>query len=128
MQTQCEIDSPKFPFDEQNCSIRIGSWQYNIEKIVLSIGKNSSEQNIDYIDYIENPLWKLIDLDFKLAPSDTRINPHLNWKQKEIDFIMTFKRRSSYYMVNNIYPCLLLNILTLLLFPLPFALQATLSK
>ena len=82
------------------------------------------------MNYIPNQLWDLKSIEGIEAPSSLRlrlgsIEENL---QKEIDFSIVFKRRSSYYIINNIFPSLILNAVTLLLFSLPFNLQATLSN
>lgn len=126
LKTQCEINSLNFPFDEQNCSIKIGSWQFNVERIDFKIAK---KLNISSFNYIPNQLWELKAIDGKMYLSNSsRIHLKGNWSQQEIHFEMAFKRRPSYYLMNNIFPCLVLNVIGLLLFTLPFTLQATLSN
>ena len=46
------------------------------------------------------------------------------------DFFLNLvvQRKPLYYIINNIFSCLVLNIITLLMFFIPFQLQATLSK
>ena len=123
LKTRCKMDATNFPFDTQNCSIKIGSWQY--DKSIISL---TSSLYIDpKSDYTSNPIWDLIM--FTNHSLETSFRSHNeNDTIEDIWFNMTIKRRPSYYMINNIYPCLILNIVSLLAFALPFASQITLSK
>lgn len=118
------MNSKNFPYDEQNCSIVIGSWQYDVTRIDFV---TDTKYDDSLIEYIKNPIWKLLMIDCSIIQTNTRIQPNLNYKQNEIKYSMTLKRLPLYYMINNIYPSLILNIVVLLSFALPFVLQVTLS-
>ena len=57
-QTSCLIDARLFPFDTQYCSLRFGSWAYNIDQLNLepiskiTVGKY----------FMENGIWKMDDI------------------------------------------------------------------
>lgn len=119
------MNSKNFPYDEQNCSIVIGSWQYDVTRIDFV---TDTKYDDSLIEYIKNPIWKLLMIDCSIIQTNTRIQLNLNYKQNEIKYSMTLKRLPLYYMINNIYPSLILNIVVLLLFALPFVLQVTLSN
>ena len=51
------MEATYFPFDTQNCSIKIGSWQYDINMIDLSLEAMSSDNETEITP---NPIWDLI--------------------------------------------------------------------
>ena len=55
METTCKMDVKKFPFDEQVCEIKLGSWQYNADEI--DIFCTDSELNTD--NYVSHVQWQL---------------------------------------------------------------------
>ena len=118
----------KFPFDTQNCSVIIGSWFHSLNIIKLKIG-NLSPMDLDptkYIDIIRNPIWNLIRFNANIVKSK-RLASSIE-EYYDTYFTAIIKRNPLYYMINSVYPYLILNVITLLTFFLPFALQASLSK
>ena len=57
IKSTCVFDLTYFPFDQQKCKLKFGSWAYDNSKICLS-GKNS---NIDISNYQEHEEWKFVD-------------------------------------------------------------------
>ena len=115
----------KFPFDKQSCSLIIGSWFQNNQFITLKI-----DYKIPPIDkdFVKNPVWELVDTaDWCKVKNSTRLLSN-DYIASDAHFVASFKRGPLYYMINNVYPCLILNVVTLLTFFLPFALQASLSN
>ena len=117
------MNAKKFPFDTQNCSIRIGSWQHDEDRIKLE----SDVNNDSLKDFIYNPIWELKAINDSEFESKFRFLGQ-DLGNSDVVFYFILKRRSAYYIINNIYPCLILNIVSLLSFRLPFASQVTLSK
>ena len=75
LKTTCNIDTTWFPFDEQNCDIKFGSWTYNgfkldvkmVRKIFCShtyFTKNFTlqldEAGGDLSTYVVNDQWELL--------------------------------------------------------------------
>ena len=57
-QTSCLIDVRLFPFDTQYCSLRFGSWAYNIDHVNLEpVSKNNVGKY-----FMENGIWKMEDI------------------------------------------------------------------
>jgi nicotinic acetylcholine receptor len=120
--TRCKMNIYKFPMDEQNCSINIGSWFADTSRITIINQKLNAEINTGFI---ENQIWTLMNQSTNIIQNTTRFsNVYLS---DEINFTFRIKRGPLYYVINNVYPCLILNIITLLTFFLPFAIQASLS-
>ena len=140
------MEATNFPFDTQNCSIRIGSWQHDTTRIILNATILNPQNNTNNIDDTEenseftpNPIWDIVYSDTISKYTDSRMNldnNSMNLIDNEYDehsnedmvFSIKIKRRPLYYMINNIYPSLILNIISLLAFALPFASQVTLCN
>lgn len=57
----CQIDIAWFPFDEQKCDLKFGSWTYDGRFLDLIFDGNS---NGDASDFIRNGEWELLGLYF----------------------------------------------------------------
>ena len=118
-----------YPFDYQSCSIKIGSWQYDISRINLE----ANIINDNFEEYLPNQNWELVNLTISTEATGTRDHQQLSddsankeTMNEDLLLIMIIKRKPLYYMINNIYPSLVLNIVALVSFALPFASQVTL--
>ena len=54
----CRIDITWFPFDEQKCDMKFGSWTYDSSGIDLQLNGNGS----DLSSYMSNGEWELLGL------------------------------------------------------------------
>ena len=102
----------------------IGSW-FQINRLVnLNIDPNFP--GIDN-DFVKNPVWDFVEAEAcYFIENSSRLSS--DYKTSDIHFMASMRRGPLYYMINNVYPCLILNVVTLLTFFLPFALQASLSN
>ena len=112
--SQCEIDVSRFPLDEQECQVSIGSWTYSSQKIDFT----SFEHNADLTNFIESAEWKL-----KSAILNNILRRY-NYYGKELPYTevtltLKIKRRTTYYLINIILPPLIIMFLSLLSFFLP---------
>ena len=55
MTTTCTMDVTNFPFDSQQCSILIGSWQYNADEVDIEC----QDAGFDTYSYNKHPQWEL---------------------------------------------------------------------
>ena len=81
-------------------------------------------------DYVENAVWSLKGSSISIVNSTKRIPSFLsnqNLTCDEVLFTINIQRGPLYFMMNGIFPCLLLNCLTLLFFFLPYGSQVGLS-
>ncbi|KAI3379527.1 hypothetical protein SNEBB_000153, partial [Seison nebaliae] len=106
--SSCHVDITYFPFDNQRCSLRFGSWAYTQAQLDIQTRKIEKSSN----DYVTNGEWHLVKTYIKRYHSDTT-------NQVFIDFVLVIKRRTLYYWLNVIFPCIWLNFLNLLCFVLP---------
>lgn len=79
----------------------------------------------DLGNFTKNPVWELVEND-TYSVNESRVG--IYFETNDVHLKLTVKRKSLYYMINNVYSCLILNAITLLTFFIPFAVQATLSK
>lgn len=54
----CKIDIKNFPFDQQACKLKFGSWTYDGYKLDIQFFENKSEVNID--DYTPSNEWVIV--------------------------------------------------------------------
>jgi hypothetical protein len=109
----------KFPYDSQICSIVIGSWTLSNTQIIMN-----HKSLLTASGFVENSVWSLQNTNVYVK-NTTRISDQ--YLTSDIYFEGTVKRKPMYYILNNIYPCLILNVITLFSFIFPFQLQSTLS-
>ena len=112
LKTACRVVITYFPFDDQLCTIRIGSWIYNNEWIDYK----SSQDSIDMTEYIHNSEWELGYFNFQKVPYSLAMNGK---SQSDLTFEVHLRRQTFFYIFNIIVPCIMLSILTLLTFWLP---------
>ena len=111
LQTRCKINVYKFPFDTQNCSIVIGSWQLDTTRIDFS----SDDTKINTDDYVQSAVWSLKKIDVKSSFTNSRYPADELSQNEDIIYNLIIERRPLYYMQTFIL-CFILNIATLLAF------------
>ncbi|CAJ0609696.1 unnamed protein product [Cylicocyclus nassatus] len=118
LKLSCKIDITYFPFDDQMCHLKFGSWTYSGNFIDLRIngpeGMNISEQGMDISYYVENGEWNLL-----AVPARNETNVFDDQPYPSIYFYLVIQRRTLYYGLNLIIPSLLISLMTVLGFTLP---------
>ena len=109
-QTSCDMDMTYFPFDKQTCSVTIINWTYRYELLYFTVGsktvftagyQNSSEWYLEYTNVT---------------------SANLNWQGfllPTITFSVTLSRVPSFYIAAIMFPCILLVVVSVLVFLLP---------
>lgn len=106
----CEMDVTYFPFDYQTCYLQVTSWVYDTSKVNLT-------KATDYVnteDYNENGEWVLYS---NSVTETTRTEEGETFST--VNFVLTLKRRSGYYLSQIIFPILVISFLTNITFLLP---------
>ncbi|XP_077868838.1 neuronal acetylcholine receptor subunit alpha-9-II-like [Saccoglossus kowalevskii] len=108
----CEIDATFFPFDQQECYLKFGSWTYDGFRIDLDIFPNSGRLD----NYILNGEWHLFDIPIvkNVFFYICCVEPY-----PDITYTLIIQRRSRFYIYTLVIPVILLFILVLVGFYLP---------
>jgi len=109
----CKIDIAWFPFDDQKCDLKFGSWTYNGWKLDLTL---KDENGGDISSFIPNGEWDLIGVPGLRESKEYDCCPE---PYVDITFTVHIRRRTLYYFFNLIVPCVLISSMALLGFTLP---------
>ncbi|KMQ95164.1 acetylcholine receptor subunit beta-like 2 protein [Lasius niger] len=119
--SSCEINVEYFPFDEQSCIMKFGSWTYNGAQVDLKhmkqeLGSNIVEIGIDLSDFYLSVEWDILEVP---AARNEEYYPCCTEPYSDITFNITMRRKTLFYTVNLIIPCVGITFLTVLVFYLP---------
>ncbi|XP_077997875.1 acetylcholine receptor subunit alpha-like [Glandiceps talaboti] len=112
LSSPCVIDIEYFPFDEQRCSLKFGTWEYNGNETVL-------HPLVDHVvkeDFLENVEWEIID---SRVTNLLKKYPCCPYIYSNLVYTLVIRRRPLYYIVNMVVPCLFMSFITLFVFYLP---------
>ncbi|XP_049820253.1 neuronal acetylcholine receptor subunit alpha-7 isoform X2 [Aethina tumida] len=109
----CKIDITWFPFDDQHCDMKFGSWTYDGNQLDLVL---NSEDGGDLSDFITNGEWYLLGMPGK---KNTIVYQCCPEPYVDVTFTIQIRRRTLYYFFNLIVPCVLISSMALLGFTLP---------
>ncbi len=99
-----------------------------IKQAYASSELNFNNKQIVTDNYVENTLWDLQNVSNSSAsPVDRFQYYYQGYAIDQTIYEITLKRRPLYFMINSIFPCLVLNIITILSFALPFVPQMSLG-
>ncbi|XP_037079305.1 LOW QUALITY PROTEIN: uncharacterized protein LOC119100304, partial [Pollicipes pollicipes] len=117
----CEIDVRYFPFDQQQCFMKFGSWTYDgfqidLRHIHQSADSNFVELGIDLKEYYPSVEWDILRAP---ATRHEKFYPCCVEPYPDIYFNVTLRRKTLFYTVNLIIPCVGLSYLSVLVFYLP---------
>ena len=59
-QSSCTIDVTYFPFDQQTCIMKFGSWTFTGDQVSLSLFNNKG--HVDLSDYWKSGTWDIIEV------------------------------------------------------------------
>lgn len=101
----CQVDVTYFPFDDQTCKMKLGSWIY--DGLQVDILNRTSE--VDLSNYVENGEWHLLE-----AQIVRNVVYYSCCPEPFPDVTITFKirRKVLYYIYNVVVPCLMMSALT----------------
>ncbi|XP_068589478.1 neuronal acetylcholine receptor subunit alpha-4-like [Cebidichthys violaceus] len=110
--SSCSIDVTFFPFDQQSCKMKFGSWTYDRAKIDLI----SMASDVDQMDYWESGEWVIVNA---VGKYNTKKYECCTEIYSDITYYFIIRRLPLFYTINLIIPCLLISCLTVLVFYLP---------
>ncbi|XP_078139244.1 neuronal acetylcholine receptor subunit alpha-7 [Centroberyx gerrardi] len=106
----CYIDVRWFPFDVQRCDLKFGSWTYGGWSLDLQMVE------ADVTGYIANGEWDLVEVPGR---RNERFYDCCKEPYPDVTFTVVMRRRTLYYGLNLLIPCVLISTLALLVFLLP---------
>lgn len=109
----CKIDITWFPFDDQHCTMKFGSWTYDGSQLDLQL---QDESGGDLSSYITNGEWDLLSVPGKRNVIFYNCCPE---PYVDITYVINIRRRTLYYFFNLIVPCVLIASMAVLGFTLP---------
>ncbi|CAF2433364.1 unnamed protein product [Rotaria sp. Silwood2] len=116
LRTRCRMTIKHFPFDEQTCDMIFGSWSHTSSLIHYQFWENKPE----IPQYVPNNEWKLLAVTQSIKTVD-----YPNWVEPdtfyEVNFTILIVRKPLQAIYNTVVPALMLTILTLVSFFIPFA-------
>ncbi|CAD5116830.1 DgyrCDS5676 [Dimorphilus gyrociliatus] len=114
--SSCPVNMANFPFDVQTCHFKFGSWTYDGNKLNLHF-LNSTGPNIDLREYVNSSEWDMLSCEAKRS---IRYYPCCGSDPyPELIYSVTVRRRTAFYIVVLILPCILLSCLTVVMFWFP---------
>ncbi|KAL5003928.1 hypothetical protein ScPMuIL_017384 [Solemya velum] len=108
----CKIDVTYFPFDTQTCKLKFGSWIHH--GLELDVVNRSLTGDIS--NYVSNGEWDIISVPL------TRHVEYYNCCEEpypDVTFYVILKRRPLFYLMNLMFPCMLITAVAILGFLLP---------
>ncbi|XP_026325902.1 acetylcholine receptor subunit alpha-like 1 isoform X2 [Hyposmocoma kahamanoa] len=117
----CEIDVEYFPFDEQTCFMKFGSWSYDGYTVDLRHLKQTPDSDhigmgIDLSEYYISVEWDIMRVP---ATRNEKFYSCCEEPYPDIIFNLTLRRKTLFYTVNLIIPCVGISFLSVLVFYLP---------
>jgi hypothetical protein len=108
----CKVNVKHFPYDQQNCELKFGSWAYSAQEMDLV---NSTKRG-DMSQFVSNGEWDLIDM-----PHKRTVKQYLCCAHPFVDltYYVIIRRRPLYYVFNLMAPCVPLTAVALMGFVLP---------
>ncbi|XP_029680736.1 acetylcholine receptor subunit alpha-like isoform X4 [Formica exsecta] len=119
--SSCEIDVEYFPFDEQTCVMKFGSWTYDgfqvdLRHIDEMRGSNVVDIGVDLSEFYTSVEWDILEVP---AVRNEKFYTCCDEPYLDITFNITMRRKTLFYTVNLIIPCMGISFLTVLVFYLP---------
>lgn len=114
LKTTCKLDISAFPVDDQQCTLKIGSWTLSSAELHLHLAADKSNPNLAL--YSPHTEWELISAN---ATSRTAKYPCCPEMYMDITFSLHFRRKPWFYIVTIVLPCIILSLLASISFLFP---------
>jgi len=119
--SSCEMDVEYFPFDEQTCVMKFGSWTYDGFQVDLRHQEEERNSNVVNIGVDLSEYYMSVEWDILAVPARRNVKVYTCCDEPYLDitFNITMRRKTLFYTVNLIIPCMGISFLTVLVFYLP---------
>jgi len=115
----CRINTTWFPFDEQSCNLKFGSWVYNGLDLKLKSKDSYYEDQaikMDISTYVKNSNWHLVSTtgELKEVTYDCCPEPY-----QDITYTITLRRRTRRYWRRTLIPCIAITMVSIMALLIP---------
>ncbi|EYC15936.1 hypothetical protein Y032_0035g3052 [Ancylostoma ceylanicum] len=114
----CKLDVTWFPFDDQICYLKFGSWTFHGYALDLQIDADNtnSSHSMDLSTYVVNGEWTIIS-----SPAVREVTYYKCCPEPypTVKYYLHIRRRTLYYGFNLIIPSILICVMTVFGFSLP---------
>lgn len=117
----CNMDVEYFPFDQQTCTMKFGTWSYDGTVIDLKHKSQIDDQTLFEQGMDLSEFYLSVEWDVMSVPARKNVvrysccpTPYL-----DITFNITMRRKTLFYTVNLILPCVIISGLSVVVFYLP---------
>lgn len=108
--SSCTVDVEYFPFDQQECEMKFGSWTFRGKQLRFAW----YHTQVDVTDYVKSGTWDIIAL-----PGRFKFETDHGEEINQLVFTFRIRRKTLFYTVNLITPCVLISFVTVCVFALP---------
>ncbi|XP_059147521.1 neuronal acetylcholine receptor subunit alpha-10-like [Physella acuta] len=112
LNSSCDFDTLFFPFDEQTCHLKFGSWSYNGDMLNIDF----IVRQMDLSDYMKSNEWDVVE---NSAVKHVKFYTCCPEPYPDMTFTLRLKRRVAFYTFILLLPCALLSLLTMVIFWVP---------
>ncbi|XP_031567059.1 acetylcholine receptor subunit alpha-like isoform X2 [Actinia tenebrosa] len=112
LRSGCNIDITYFPFDDQLCELKFGSWTFN--GLQVNIVQMTDEADLNF--YMKSSEFQLISAKAKRNVVRYSCCPE---PYPDVTFYLHLRRKPGFFLYNIIIPCLVITSLAVLTFLLP---------
>ena len=112
LKSSCVIDVSMYPFDEQNCRFKFGSWTYDGFQLDIVNVSDSA----DLSKFVPNGEWKLVAM-----PVVRNVEYYVCCPEPypDLTYTLVIRRKPMFVLYNLVFPCVLLTGIGILVFYLP---------
>ena len=122
VRSRCHLNVKAFPADSHKCNLIFGSWSLTSNEI----NYDTLGSVLELKDFSQNPVWQLSNNTYIYSGIyDTDVAHNLSYGS--VVFELHFSRKPLFYVINSIFPCIILNVVTFVAFSFPYAQQLTIS-
>ena len=98
IKSTCTFDMTHYPFDQQICYLKFGSWSYDSSEIYLDYDRGNA---IDKSNYQTHEEWELVD---QYVKKNSINYPCCEHNFHDLQFFYVLRRKPGYYNLNIIIP------------------------
>lgn len=102
--SSCDIDVKYFPFDQQECEMKFGSWTFLKNQLFFTYYLN--RRTLDFSDYLRSGTWDIIDSPARIQEQKDPVSGDIR-DMYIVKFVI--RRKTLFYIVNLIIPCVLIS-------------------